>query len=227
MEGMERGCYGCSMELLGIVLASTSRYRRELFARLGLPFEVAAPAFEEATVPAGTHVGGEEALLLALEHARGKARSLASTYPRHLIVASDQVCECEGRILDKAGSADRAREQLAFLAGREHRLHTAVVIADTRAGVEHDEVVTTRARMRSLDGEEIARYVELDSPLDSAGSYYSEGLGVALFERFTTEDPTAIIGLPLIAVRRLLSRCGVEVLRPETWPRPRSGERAR
>ena len=133
-------------------------------------------------------------------HAVGKALSLRESYPQALILACDQLGECEGRVLAKPGTEARAREQLRFLAGKEHRLHNAVALLDARDGRLLYEMVTSRLRMRPLTGERIDRYVELERPVDSAGSYRSESLGVALFESMGGDDPTAIIGLPLLWV---------------------------
>lgn len=205
------------MRAPGLVLASTSPYRRELLARLGVPFESLAPDFDEAR-PDGRSVSSEEAGRIARGHAAGKARSLEKRCPGRLVLASDQVCECAGRVLGKAGDAARAEAQLRFLAGREHRLHTAVVLLDTRSGERREEVVVTTVHFRALSDPEIEFYVRRETPFDSAGGYYSERLGVALFESVVTADPTAIIGLPLIATVSLLASVGLDVLRPETWP---------
>ena len=202
----------------GIVLATTSRYRRELLARFGLPFESVTPDYEEESLSSQVRVTPEVGSRIAFVHARGKAESLAYRYPCHLILASDQVCECDGLALEKAGSEDRAREQLRHLSGKEHRLHTAVVLLDTDSKTRREDVIVTTLRMRELTDGEIDYYVGKERPLDSAGSYYSEKLGIALFEELVTSDATAIVGLPLITVRRLLAEVGVDVLRPETWP---------
>jgi septum formation protein len=145
---------------------------------------------------------------LARHNAEGKARSLAKQYPLHLILGSDQVCECEGRILGKAGSLGRALDQLRFLSGREHRLHTAVALFVPSTGELDRGEITTTLRMRALSDDRLRRYVERERPLDTAGSYYSEGLGIALFESLSGDDPTAIVGLPLVTVCRLLERAG-------------------
>jgi septum formation protein len=202
------------MTVRQVILASTSPYRRELFARLRIPFDTAAPRFEELPAPTA-QVTAEEVRQLVLQNARGKAGSLRDAYPDGLLLASDQVGECEGRILNKPLTEERAVEQLLFLRGREHRLHTAVVLLDSRSGREVEEVVVSPLRMRDLREEQVRRYVRLEQPLQCAGSYLSEGLGVALFERMGGDDPTAIVGLPLITVTRMLAEFGVDPLRAE------------
>jgi septum formation protein len=196
-----------------LVLASTSIFRRDLLARLRLPFETAAPRFDELSPPPGP-VDADTVRAVVRENAVGKALSLRPAYPDALILASDQLGECEGRVLAKPGTEERACEQLRFLAGKEHRLHNAVALLDARDGRLSHEMVTSRLRMRPLSEERIRRYVELERPVHSAGSYLSESLGVALFESLGGDDPTAIIGLPLTSVVRLLERFGVSPLDP-------------
>lgn len=194
-----------------LVLGSTSPYRRELLSRLGLPFTTARPNYAEASASASGS-GPEAAKDLARENARGKARSLRADHPDALVLASDQVCECEGTFFGKPGTSAAARAQLARLQGKDHRLHTAVVLLDTSSGRIEEAVVTSPLRMRPLTEDEIAAYVAREAPLGSAGSYLSEGLGIALFESIGGDDPTAVIGLPLITVVRLLSRFGMNPL---------------
>lgn len=186
-----------------LVLASTSRYRQALLARLRLAFDIVAPRWMEvrSSDPDGT----------VRENALGKARAAAADRPEAAILGSDQVAFCEGRILEKPGSAEMARDQLAFLSGREHTLHTCVVLR-TPDGRERDRTVVARMRLRALTPEQIASYVRLESPLDCAGSYRCESLGIALFDAMHCEDPTAIEGLPLIATTRLLEEAGFEIL---------------
>jgi MAF protein len=197
-----------------VILASTSPYRRELMARLRIPFETAAPRFEEIDPPFG-FAGAEMVHRLVLENARGKAASLRPAYPDGLLLASDQVGECEGRILTKPLTEERAVEQLLFLRGKEHRLHTAVVLLDSRSGRELEEVVVSPLRVRDLTERQVREYVRLEQPLQCAGSYLSEGLGIVLFERMGGEDPTAIVGLPLITVTSMLREFGVDPLGAE------------
>lgn len=193
-----------------LILASTSPFRRELLARLGVPFVSIAPEFVE-TVPSGPVEAGSVRRAV-LENARGKAASLRAAHPGSLILASDQLGECDGHLLAKPGTAEAALAQLLALAGRQHRLHTAVVLLDAATGELAEEVVTSPLTMRPLDEDRLRRYVELDQPLHSAGSYLSERLGIVLFEELGGGDPTAIIGLPLIAVTRMLERFGLDPL---------------
>lgn len=203
--------------ILQLVLASTSPYRRALMERLGLPFTAVAPRFEEiASEP------GADPARIVTKNALGKALSLLPDYPGGLLIGSDQVAVCGAEILTKPGTPERAVEQLLRLAGREHRLVTAVAVlrcppagAADEGGTRGDHaVVENRMRMRPLTPAEAEAYVRLEAPLDCAGAYKSEGLGVTLFERMEGEDPTAIVGLPLIALSRLLRRFGVDPLRP-------------
>lgn len=185
-----------------LILASTSRYRRALLERLRIPFEALAPAWDEIRLgePDGT----------VRSNALGKARAAARNRPDAAILASDQVGWCAGRILEKPGTPDAAREQLAWLAGREHTLHTAVALL-TPSGDETLEIIVARLRVRPLRPDQIASYVRLDDPLDCAGSYKTESLGIALFDSMECDDPTSIEGLPLIAVCRLLRSAGWEI----------------
>lgn len=189
-----------------LVLASTSRYRRELLERLGLPFEAVAPTVDEEALKRD----GEEARIAARRLAEAKARSIAATRPDAVVIGSDQMCVHRGRILGKPGTAERAVEQLAAMSGEVHELVTAVcVIAGPRTLHQLDVSVL---RMRRLDRDALRRYVEADEPLDCAGSYKLERRGIALFESVETADATAITGLPLVATRRMLAEFGL------AWP---------
>lgn len=199
------------MESARLILASTSPYRNELLGRLRVPFEAMAPRFDEATPLPGT-VTPDTVRALALDNARGKALSLRADLPGTCVLASDQLGECEGKVLNKPGTMDAARDQLRFLSGREHRLHTAVALLHTSTGRLEAEVVTTVLRMRALPEARIDRYLEQEMPLDCAGSYRMESLGIFLFEYIRGDDPTAVIGLPLMAVCRLLEDFGFEPL---------------
>ena len=190
-----------------IVLASGSPYRRRLLRRLGIPFRWARPRFEEPDPGEG-----ESAFVYTRRMALGKARSLAKRFPRALILGSDQVAVCEGRILRKPGDPERAVRQLLRLAGREHRLVTAVALVDAASGRERWRVVSNRMRIRPLKRAEARAYVARDDPVDCAGSYKTESLGIALFEYLRGDDPTAIEGLPLTVVARMLEEVGVRVL---------------
>lgn len=187
-----------------LVLASTSRYRRELLARLGLPFECVAPGVDEET--AGRGLAPEaRAVTLAL----AKARAVAALRPDAVVIGSDQVCALGDELLGKPGSEDAACRQLLRLQGREHRLATAVAVVH---GLHETTLLdVTRLHMRALAPETVRRYVAADQPLDCAGSYRIEGLGIGLFDRIESGDQTAIIGLPLLATARTLRTFGFEI----------------
>ena len=185
-----------------LVLASTSPYRRELLQRLRIPFACRAPGIDEAAVKAT--ITDPETLVREL--ARRKAVAVAALHPSAFVVGSDQVATIDGAILDKPGTAALAVAQLQRLRGREHRLLTAVAINHPGGVVEFLDV--TRLCMRSLDDAEIERYVAQDQPLDCAGSYKIESLGIALFAGITAEDQTAIVGLPLLRLTAELRQLG-------------------
>lgn len=187
-----------------LVLASTSRYRAQLLQRLGLPFTQCAPHVDEAE-RAG-EAGADRALRLAIAKARA-----AATGREALVIGSDQVATLDGAVLHKPGSVDNAQAQLRASSGRAVVFHTAVSVLDGRDLRQHTCVDTTTACFRSLDEPTIRRYVEQELPLDCAGSFKCEGLGITLFEQIDTRDPTALIGLPLIALARLLRECGVDL----------------
>lgn len=193
-----------------IVLASTSRYRRELIARLTIDVEQAAPPFdEEAEKP---RLAGRPVEELVATLARGKALSLRAAYPDALLIGSDQAAEIDGEVLGKPGTEEGARAQLRRLSGREHRLLTAVAVLRASDGRIEEALDVHRLRMRQLTDREIEAYVRRDQPLDCAGAYRVEALGIALFERVTGDDFTAVIGLPLTRVVAMLERFGVRVL---------------
>ncbi len=205
-----------------IVLASTSRYRRELLARLGIPFETAAPAIdeEEEKRRGGAGLPPEE---LVRWLARRKAESLAERFPDALVIGSDQAVEASGTVLGKPGSEEAAVRQLLFLAGaRTHRLLTAVAVHGAREGRTEQALDVHEVEMRPLSEDEARAYVARERPIDCAGAYKVEGAGIALFERLTGDDFTAIVGLPLTRVVALLKRFGVNVLRqpPAGGPPP-------
>jgi septum formation protein len=189
-----------------LVLASTSVYRRQLLSRLRLPFETFAPRVDETPLP------GEPPEATALRLARAKARAAAAEYPDALIIGSDQVAELDGVRLDKPGSRVRAQEQLERASGREVVFHTAAALLQAANGSMQAKVIATHVRFRSLSPSHIAAYLDKEQPYDCAGSAKSEGLGVALLEEIRGDDPTALIGLPLIAVVSLLQSAGVSVL---------------
>lgn len=186
-----------------LVLGSTSPYRAELLRRLGSDFEQRSPGTDETALP------GETPAARALRLAVAKAEAAAEGLDDALVIGSDQVAELDGRMLDKPGTPERAHVQLAASSGRTVQFHTALCLFDTRTGQRHTHVDHTRVHFRVLSAEEVARYVERERPLDCAGSFKCEGLGISLFERIDNEDPTALIGLPLIALARLLRQAGV------------------
>jgi len=189
-----------------IVLGSTSRYRASLLNRLIAPFEQIAPGTDEA--PHASESPAERALRLAIVKAEAAARGQRNA----LVIGSDQVAELDAQILDKPGTIERARAQLGASSGREVHFHTALCLIDTRTGRQQVHVDHTRVRFRELTPGEIGRYIEREQPLDCAGSFKCEALGIALFERIEAQDPTALIGLPLIALCRLLRAAGVSAI---------------
>ena len=197
-----------TLATIDLVLGSTSRYRAELLRRLTTQFRQAAPDVDETRLP------GEAPAALAARLARAKADAVAQRFPGAVVIGSDQVAELDGEALGKPGSVERARAQLASCSGRAVRFHTALCLVDARgmAMRAHAETDLTTVQFRALAPGEIARYVEREQPLDCAGSFKSEGLGIALFDRIASEDPSALIGLPMIALCRLLRQAGISVL---------------
>ena len=187
-----------------LYLASTSRYRADLLARLGVPFAVEAPGVDEA------RLAGEKPVELALRLARAKAAAVAARHPECWALGSDQVAVCAGRVLGKPGDARNCREQLQSSSGQAVEFHTAAVLHRLEPRDAREHVDLTIVRFRSLSPPEIARYVELDRPFDCAGGFRSEGLGIALFEAIEASDPTALIGLPLIWVAGALRAAGLD-----------------
>ena len=202
-----------------IILASTSRYRRAILDAIGLDYQAHAPDFEE--VPDDT-IAPEA---MAISFARAKAESLGERYPEALILGSDQVVELDGRALGKPGTPERAVEQLLRLAGRTHRLLTAVALHDASAGRTEHRLVVHQMRMRPLTEALAGAYIARDQPLDCAGAYKVESLGAALFEEMLGTDHTAIVGLPITGVAELLAGAGVDLLAriSGAWTRPAPG----
>lgn len=189
-----------------LVLASTSRYRRELLERLRLPFDVARPEVDETPFP------GEAPAALAARLAEAKAAAIARLDPSAWVLGSDQVAELDDRPLGKPGGREAAIAQLSAMSGRTVAFHTGVCLLRgerLREGTASLAAADlTRVRFRRLGAAEIARYVDAEQPFDCAGSFKSEGLGIALFEAIESNDPTALVGLPLIATARLLRQAG-------------------
>ena len=189
-----------------VVLASTSKYRRALLERLGMPFECADPRAGEGRLE------GEAPAAAALRLAEAKARAVAIRFPDALIIGSDQIASCDGARLDKPGNHANAVKQLTLMSGRTASFETAVVVLDARADLLRARVVPCSVSFRALTPELIERYLQLEQPYDCAGSAKAEGLGIALIARIDTEDPTALVGLPLIALTELLAQAGFNVL---------------
>jgi septum formation protein len=185
-----------------LVLASASPYRRELLARLALPFETCAPRISEA------HLAGESPADRALRLALGKARAVASERPGSIVIGSDQVAAAGDVVLDKPGDAKGARAQLALLSGRSAVFYTACAVLGGADALHLAHVDTTRVVFRALTAEEIGRYVAHEQPYDCAGSFKVEALGVSLLECIEGQDPTALIGLPLIWLAGALRAAG-------------------
>ncbi len=192
---------------IDLVLASTSRYRRELLSRLTSTLRSLAPGVDESAR------AGESPTSRAVRLAIAKAEAVAERCTGALIVGSDQVAEIDGRILDKPGTEEAARAQLTASSGRSVAFHTAVCVVDTRSSpyAMHSAIDLTRVKFRILEAREIRRYVGIEQPLACAGSFKAEGLGITLFERIETNDPSALIGLPLIQLAALLRACGISV----------------
>ncbi|MFB9069342.1 Maf family protein [Pseudofulvimonas gallinarii] len=188
-----------------VVLASTSAYRRSLLERILTGFSQAAPAVDESARP------GEAPDALARRLAIAKARAVAADHPGRVVVGSDQVAALGDRLLGKPGDHARAREQLAACSGRTVRFLTAVCVIDA-TGCEQVHLDTTAVRFRPLEERQIESYLQREQPYDCAGSFKCEGLGIVLFEHIDSRDPTALVGLPLIALARMLRDAGVDPL---------------
>lgn len=189
-----------------LILASASRYRRMLLERLGWPFEVISPNIDETATP------GEEPAATARRLAIAKARHVAASAREALVLGSDQVADCDGMALSKPGSHDAAHAQLAMLSGRSIVFHTAVALIDAASHRCQLRQVDVVSHFRTLDAATIESYLAREQPYDCAGSVRSEALGIALLERIESDDPTALIGLPLISVAAMLRHEGVDVL---------------
>ena len=189
-----------------LVLGSTSRYRRELLGRLDIPFEVAAPEVDE------TPLFGERPDTLALRLALAKARAVAVLYPQAVVIGSDQVAELAGRPLGKPGSHARATEQLRQMRGQLVIFQTAVSVVCLETGFEQSRLAAVRVTFRDLTDQEIENYLLAEQPYDCAGSAKSEGLGIALLSSIESDDPTALVGLPLMRTCEMIRAAGIELL---------------
>ncbi len=191
-----------------LILASTSRYRRELLMRLRLPFEVENPQVDEAPLP------GEPPAALALRLARAKALAVAKRRPDAVVIGSDQVADLEGRPIGKPGTHERAVEQLRAMRGRTVVFQTAVAVVRHGTGFAEAALAPVTVRFRELSDAEIEHYLRTEQPYDCAGSAKSETLGIALLSSLESDDPTALVGLPLIRTCELLRRAGIDPLVP-------------
>jgi septum formation protein len=185
-----------------LILASTSPYRRELLSRLPIEFEVVSPGVDER------HLPDESPADRALRLATAKAHAVAERLPDALVIGSDQVASLSGEVLDKPGDAARCRAQLARLSGHSADFYTACVLLGVRPARHLAHVDTTTVVFRKLDADEIGRYVERERPFDCAGGFKVEASGIALFECIESQDPTALIGLPLIWLAGALRAAG-------------------
>lgn len=189
-----------------LILASTSAYRRELLARLRLPFDVSSPGVDE------TPQAGEKPADLAQRLALAKAQAVASVQTQAVVIGSDQVADFEGQPLGKPGTHDKAVAQLRAMSGKLVRFHTAVAVVRQATGFAQTELATVVVRFRELNDREIEFYLRTEQPYDCAGSAKSEALGIALTEFIESDDPTALIGLPMIRTCTLLRKAGLDVL---------------
>ena len=189
-----------------LILGSTSRYRRELLERLHLPFEVEAPHVDE------TPQAGERPEALARRLALAKARAVAARHPQAVVIGSDQVADLDGEPLGKPGTHERAVEQLRRMRGRTVIFQTALSVVCQSTGFEMSDLAAVQVRFRALTDAEIETYLRREEPYDCAGSAKSEGLGIALLDAIDSDDPTALIGLPLIRTCQLMRAAGLSLL---------------
>ena len=189
-----------------IVLASTSKYRRDLLVRLGIAFEIASPDVSETALP--NEVAPETARRLA----EAKARAVAARFPKAIVIGSDQVAVLDGMTLGKPGNHANAMRQLKAARGREVAFHTALCVCDAASGRAQTRVVPFYVRFRDYSDAQIERYLQREQPYDCAGSARCEGLGIALIAGMRGDDPNALIGLPLIALTEMLAAQGVDVV---------------
>ena len=191
-----------------VILASSSPYRRELLERLRLPFKVVAPAIDEDRQP------GEAPANLAARLALAKAHAVVQRYPAALVIGSDQVADLDGTPLGKPGNHERAVAQLRAMSGKTVVFHTAVAVVCRPRRYESQALVPVTVRVRQISDAEIERYLRAEMPYDCAGSAKVEGLGIALLDGVESDDPTALVGLPLIHTCAMLRAAGLDPLRP-------------
>ena len=192
-----------------LILGSTSAYRRELLARLHIPFEVAAPDVDETPLP------GEAPNEMAKRLSLAKARAVAVRFPQAVVIGSDQVADLNGLSLGKPGTHDKAVAQLRPMRGQTVVFQTAVAVVCLETGFEQRSLAAVRVKFRDLTNDEIENYLQIEKPYDCAGSAKSEGLGIALLDTIDSDDPTALIGLPLIRTCQMLRAAGVALLSPK------------
>ena len=191
-----------------LILGSTSRYRRELLQRLHLPFQTVVPTVDE------TPLEGETPATLALRLALAKAREVGARHPTAVVIGSDQVADLDGHPVGKPGTHERAVMQLQSMRGRAVVFQTAVAVVRRATGFEQSRLVPVTVRFRHLSDSEIERYLRLEQPYDCAGSAKCETLGIALLEAIESDDPTALVGLPLICTCAMLREAGLDPLAP-------------
>ena len=189
-----------------LILASSSRYRASLLERLGIPFRSESPDADESPR------AGEQPHELVQRLSVDKARKVAESHPTALVVGSDQLAVCDQQVLGKPGTESNARDQLAMLSGRTVEFLTGLCLVNAATGAQHVALAVTPVTFRSLSAAQIANYVEREQPLDCAGAFKSEGLGIALFTAIGGDDPNALVGLPLIELCNLLAEEGLSVL---------------
>ncbi len=189
-----------------LILGSTSRYRRELLQRLRLPFEAVSPQVDETPLP------GEAPAAMALRLALAKAQAVAALHPQAVVIGSDQVADLDGQPIGKPGTHERAVAQLQQLSGRRAVFQTAVAVVRAGTGFAEALLAPVKVQFRKLSDAEIEHYLRLEQPYDCAGSAKSETLGIALLESIESDDPTALVGLPLIRTCQLLRRAGLDPL---------------
>ena len=190
-----------------LILASTSRYRRELLERLRLPFDVVSPQVDESALPQETPAA------LALRLAEAKAQAVARRFPQAVVIGSDQVADLHGEALGKPGTHERAVQQLQRMRGHRVLFHTAVSVQRQDTGFVQTELCSVAVHFRALSDAEIEHYLRAEQPYDCAGSAKCETLGIALLSAIENDDPTALVGLPLIRTCEMLRQAGIDPLR--------------
>ena len=189
-----------------LILGSTSAYRRELLERLRIPFTVESPHVDETPLP------GEAPAALAMRLALTKARAVAERFPDSVVIGSDQVADLDGHPLGKPGNHVRAVEQLQRMRGKTVIFQTAVAVVCAQSGFAQESLAPVKVKFRDLTDAEIEAYLLAEKPYDCAGSAKSEGLGIALLDSIENDDPTALVGLPLIRTSRMLREAGIALL---------------